>query len=156
MLSVHQRYGQTDRQTNGRTTYDSNTALMFVFVKYSGYFIHSIVASTVVIRNIGINTEVTGPLAVSSPVLLSSSVRRRRCCRCCCCWCRVLIAVHRHPVSRVCSESSAVCMLISRRPRSFYAAPCRAVSSISISPRRTDRQISQPCGRLTASSSDFF
>jgi len=27
MLSVPQRYRQTDRQTDGRTTYDSNTAL---------------------------------------------------------------------------------------------------------------------------------
>ena len=27
MLSVHQRYRQTDGQTDGRTTYDSNTAL---------------------------------------------------------------------------------------------------------------------------------
>jgi len=27
MLSVHQRYRQTDGQTGGRTIYDSNTAL---------------------------------------------------------------------------------------------------------------------------------
>jgi len=27
MLSVHQRYGRTDRRSNGRMTYDSNTAL---------------------------------------------------------------------------------------------------------------------------------
>jgi len=27
MLSVHQRQGRTDGQTDGRTTYDSNTAL---------------------------------------------------------------------------------------------------------------------------------
>ena len=27
MLSVHKRYGLTDRRTDGRTTYDSNTAL---------------------------------------------------------------------------------------------------------------------------------
>jgi len=28
MLTVHQRYRQTKRQTDGRTTYDSNTALV--------------------------------------------------------------------------------------------------------------------------------
>jgi len=27
MLTVHQRHGQTDTRTDGRTTYDSNTAL---------------------------------------------------------------------------------------------------------------------------------
>jgi len=27
MFTVHQRYGRTDRRTNGRTTYDNSTAL---------------------------------------------------------------------------------------------------------------------------------